>query len=58
MQAKKKKLDVKPLASLVADTALRTQYRKFAPPPERKAGARVANVAELVSKLANEAKVI
>lgn len=58
MQAKKKKLDVKPLASLVADTALRTQYRKFAPPPERKAGARVPNVAELVNKLANEAKVI
>jgi electron transfer flavoprotein beta subunit len=58
MQAKKKKLDVKPLASLVADTSLRTQYRKFAPPPERKAGTRVPNVAELVNKLANEAKVI
>jgi electron transfer flavoprotein beta subunit len=58
MQAKKKRLDVKPLASLVPDTALRTHYRKFAPPPERKAGARVASVAELVNKLANEAKVI
>jgi electron transfer flavoprotein beta subunit len=58
MQAKKKKLDVKPLASLVADTALKTHYRKFAPPPERKAGARVPSVAELVNKLANEAKVI
>lgn len=58
MQAKKKKLDVKPLAELVADTGVRTQYRRFAPPAERKAGARVANVAELVNKLANEAKVI
>lgn len=58
MQAKKKKLDVKPLQSLLTDTALRTQYRKFAPPPERKAGTKVPNVAELVNKLANEAKVI
>jgi electron transfer flavoprotein beta subunit len=58
MQAKKKKLDVKPLQSLVTDTALRTQYRKFAPPPERKAGTKVPNVTELVNKLANEAKVI
>ncbi len=58
MQAKKKKLDVKPLAELVPDTGLRTQYRKFAPPSERKAGARVQSVAELVNKLANEAKVI
>lgn len=58
MQAKKKKLDVKPLAELVPDTGLRTQYRKFAPPSERKAGTRVQSVAELVNKLANEAKVI
>jgi electron transfer flavoprotein beta subunit len=58
MQAKKKKLDVKALAELVADAGVRTQYRKFAPPAQRKAGARVANVAELVTKLANEAKVI
>lgn len=58
MQAKKKKLDVKALAELIADTGVKTQYRKFAPPAERKAGARVANVAELVNKLANEAKVI
>jgi electron transfer flavoprotein beta subunit len=58
MAAKKKKLDVKPLSELVSDTSLRTNYRKFAPPAERKAGARVATVAELVNKLANEAKVI
>jgi electron transfer flavoprotein beta subunit len=58
MQAKKKKLDVKPLASLVPNAVLTTHYKKFAPPPERKAGARVPNVGELVNKLANEAKVI
>jgi electron transfer flavoprotein beta subunit len=58
MQAKRKKLDVKPLAELVSDTALRTRYRKFAPPAQRKAGAKVASVAELVNKLQNEAKVI
>jgi electron transfer flavoprotein beta subunit len=58
MQAKRKKLDVKQLAELTGDTALRTRYRKFAPPAQRKAGAKVASVAELVTKLANEAKVI
>jgi electron transfer flavoprotein beta subunit len=58
MQAKKKKLDVKALADVVADTGVRTQYRRFAPPAERKAGARIATVTELVNKLANEAKVI
>ncbi len=58
MQAKRKKLDVKPLAELVSDTALRTRYRKFAPPAQRKAGAKVASVAELVNKLQSEAKVI
>ena len=58
MQAKRKKLDVKQLGELAGDTALRTRYRKFAPPAQRKAGAKVASVAELVTKLANEAKVI
>jgi electron transfer flavoprotein beta subunit len=58
MAAKKKKLDVKALADLVPDTKLRTRYVEFAPPPERRAGKKVSNVAELVSKLANEAKVI
>jgi electron transfer flavoprotein beta subunit len=58
MAAKKKKLDVKALTELVPDTKLRTRYVEFAPPPERRAGKKVSNVAELVSKLANEAKVI
>jgi electron transfer flavoprotein beta subunit len=58
MQAKKKKLDVKTLADLVGNSPLRARYGKFAPPATRRAGAKVASVAELVDKLANEAKVI
>jgi electron transfer flavoprotein beta subunit len=58
MAAKRKKLDVKALGDLVSDGKLRTRYTEFAPPPERKAGKKVSNVADLVSKLANEAKVI
>ena len=58
MQAKKKKLDVKALADLVGNATLRARYRKFAPPPERRAGKKVADVADLVNKLSNEAKVI
>jgi electron transfer flavoprotein beta subunit len=58
MAAKRKKLDVKALGDLVADAKLRTRYTEFAPPPERRAGKKVSNVAELVAKLANEAKVI
>jgi electron transfer flavoprotein beta subunit len=58
MQAKRKKLDVKPLAELAPGAALRMTYPRFAPPPQRRAGKRVADVAELVNKLANEAKVI
>jgi len=58
MAAKRKKLDVKTLAELIPDTQLTTHYVEFAPPPERRAGKKVASVAELVNKLANEAKVI
>jgi electron transfer flavoprotein beta subunit len=58
MAAKRKKLDVKALGDLVADAKLRTRYTEFAPPPERRAGKKVSSVAELVAKLANEAKVI
>ncbi len=58
MQAKRKKLDVKPLAELAPGASLRMSYPKFAPPSQRRAGKRVADVAELVNKLANEAKVI
>jgi electron transfer flavoprotein beta subunit len=58
MQAKRKKLDVKAIGDLIGGASLRSQYIEFAPPPERRAGKKVADVAELVNKLANEAKVI
>lgn len=58
MKAKKKPLEVKPLADYVPDGALTTKYVRFAPPPERGAGVKVKDVAELVDKLANEAKVL
>ncbi len=58
MKAKKKPLEVKALADYVGDAALTTRYLRFAPPPERGAGVKVKDVAELVNKLANEAKVI
>ncbi len=58
MQAKKKPLDVKNLADVAGDATLSTTYVKFEAPPGRKAGVKVKDVGELVSKLATEAKVI
>ena len=43
---------------LGVDTKPRIEQIKVEEPPKRKAGIKVANVAELVSKLKNEAKVI
>ena len=43
---------------LGVDITNRVQQLKVEEPPKRKAGIKVANVAELVSKLKNEAKVI
>ncbi len=58
MKAKKKPLDnVKP-ADLGVDVAPRLTTLKVAEPPKRQAGVKVADVAELVAKLKNEAKVI
>ncbi len=58
MKAKKKQLDVYSPADLgVAVTSHLTQV-KVEPPAERKAGIKVADVAQLVDKLKNEAKVI
>jgi len=58
MKAKKKPLDVKSPADLgVALTASLT-VTKVEEPPTRSAGIKVADVAELVDKLKNEAKVI
>ena len=58
MKAKKKPLEILSASDLGIDTTPRVQQIKVEEPPKRKAGIKVANVAELVSKLKNEAKVI
>ena len=58
MKAKKKPLDVVKPADLGVDVAPRLKTLKVAEPGKRKAGVMVKDVAELVDKLRNEAKVI
>ena len=58
MKAKKKPIEQLNAADLGIDTAPRVEVLKVEEPPKRKAGIKVANVAELVQKLKNEAKVI
>ena len=58
MKAKKKPLDTTTPEDLGVDVAPRVQTLKVEPPAERQAGIKVADVAELVDKLKNEAKVI
>ena len=58
MKAKKKPIEEIRAADLGVDTAPRVEQIKVEEPPKRKAGIKVANVAELVQKLKNEAKVI
>ncbi len=58
MKAKKKPLDVKEVGDYGVDIAPRLQTVKVTEPPKREAGVKVADVAELVSKLKNEAGVI
>jgi electron transfer flavoprotein beta subunit len=58
MKAKKKPLDTVKPADLGVDAAPRLTTLKVVEPPKRQAGIRVADVAELVAKLRNEAKVI
>ncbi|MEK9775135.1 MAG: electron transfer flavoprotein subunit beta/FixA family protein [Quisquiliibacterium sp.] len=58
MKAKKKQLDVFKPADLGVDPAPRLKTLKVAEPAGRKAGIKVADVAALVDKLKNEAKVI
>jgi electron transfer flavoprotein beta subunit len=58
MKAKKKPLEILTAIDLGVDTKPRVQQIKVEEPPKRKAGIKVASVAELVSKLKNEAKVI
>ena len=54
----KKPLDQMSATDLGIDTKPRIEQIKVEEPPKRKAGIKVANVAELVNKLKNEAKVI
>jgi len=58
MKAKKKELKVVPVASLGVDVAPKVKVLKYVPPKQRAGGGRVADVAELVAKLKNEAKVL
>ena len=58
MKAKKKPLEQLNATDLGIDTKPRIEQIKVEEPPKRKAGIKVANVAELVEKLKNEAKVI
>ncbi len=58
MKAKKKPLDTVTPADLGVDVAPRLKTLKVSEPPKRQAGVKVADVADLVAKLKNEAKVI
>ena len=58
MKAKKKPIEKLNAKDLGVDISNRIQQTKVEEPPKRKGGIKVASVAELVSKLKNEAKVI
>jgi electron transfer flavoprotein beta subunit len=58
MKAKKKPLDVVTPADLGVDVTPRLKVVKVSEPPKRAAGVIVADVATLVAKLRNEAKVV
>ncbi|HEX6364268.1 MAG TPA: electron transfer flavoprotein subunit beta/FixA family protein, partial [Albitalea sp.] len=58
MKAKKKPLETVKPADLGVDVAPRLKTLKVSEPPKRSAGIKVPDVATLVQKLKNEAKVI
>lgn len=58
MKAKKKPLDVTTPEALGVDVTPRLTTLKVSEPPRRQGGTKVADVADLVNKLKNEAKVI
>ncbi|HYR25193.1 MAG TPA: electron transfer flavoprotein subunit beta/FixA family protein [Aquabacterium sp.] len=58
MKAKKKPLDTVKPADLGVDVAPRVQTVKVSEPPQRSAGIKMPDVATLVSKLKNDAKVL
>lgn len=58
MKARKKSLETLAAEELVSDVRPRIKLLKVAEPPQRKPGVRVADVASLLDKLKNEAKVL
>ena len=58
MKAKKKQMDIVKPADLGVDVTPRIKTLKVEEPPKRSAGIKVPDVATLVNKLKNEAKVI
>jgi len=58
MKAKKKPIDEKTPADVGVDVAPRLEVLKTVDPPGRKAGVKVASVAELIAKLKNEAGIL
>jgi len=58
MKAKKKKIEEIELGSMGLETSLKVVWHKFGTPTERQAGEIVPDVATLVTKLRDEAKVI
>ena len=58
MKAKKKPMETTNPAALGVDVVPRLTTLKVVEPPKRKGGGKVADVAELVNKLRNEAKVL
>ena len=58
MRAKKKPMEQLNAKDMGIDLTNRVQQIRVEEPPKRKAGIKVANVAELISKLKNEAKVL
>ena len=58
MKAKKKPIDQTSPADLGVDPSIRLEILKVAEPPQRESGVKVEDVADLVDKLRNTAKVI
>ena len=58
MKAKKKPIDAKAVEEWGVDASPRLEILNVTAPPKREAGVMVENVAELVDKLQNEAKVL
>jgi len=58
MKAKRKPIDVKPVTDFGVDMTSKVTVLKVEAPAQRSGGVKVADVAELIEKLRNEAKVI